>query len=92
MADNGINPTQTRSTDAILPNVGVKKPSQGKSTDTTSGNVKSKYGKKPKMNRRGRSGDALNSDGAIATTGGGMSMGSKADDTDFWAGSAFAKR
>ena len=80
-ADTGIMPTQTRSTDAILPSVGIKRPYQGRSKDTTSGNVKSSYAKKPKGVRRGRSGDALDSSGAIATTGGGMSMGTKADDT-----------
>lgn len=73
-ADTGINPTQTNQTQSIFEGIGIKRPPQGKYTPS----VKSKYGKKPKINGRGRSGDALNSDGAIATSGG-TSMGTKSD-------------
>lgn len=92
-ADTGIVPTQTSSTDAIYPSIGIKRPRQGraKSSDVTGSSVKSSYGKKPRV-RRGRSGDALNSDGAIASGGSGGSMGTKSNDADFWAGSAFGKR
>jgi hypothetical protein len=79
-ADTAITPTQTNQTQSIFEGIGVKRPPQGKySSNTTGSNVKSKYGKKPKINGRGRSGDALNSDGAIATSGG-TSMGTKTDD------------
>ena len=92
-ADTGIVPTQTSSTDAIYPSIGIKRPKQGKasSSDVTGSSVRSSYGKKPKV-RRGRSGDATNSDGAIASGGSGGSMGTKSNDADFWAGSAFGKR
>ena len=81
------------------PGVGIKRPSQGQATttgkgrsrDVTSGNVKSKYGKKPKNMRRGKSPNA-NDDASGAVVSGGTSMGTKADDTDFWSGSAFAKK
>ena len=89
-ADAGINPTQTTQS-ANSTGVGVKRPKQVRSSGTTDSNVKSKYGKKPKVRGRGRSGDALNSDGAIATTSG-TSMGTKAEDAEFWSGSAFEKK
>lgn len=76
-ADSSIIPTQTRSQDAVYPGVGIKRPSQGKSGGTTGSKIKSQNVKKPKINR-GRSGDALNSNGAIATTSG-TSMGTKAE-------------
>jgi hypothetical protein len=67
---------------STYPGVGIKRPSQGmattsggRSTNTTGSNIKSKYGKRPKKNRRGRSPDASNgSAGAIGA--GGTSMGS----------------
>ena len=59
--------------DPKYPGVGIKRPSQGGAP--TGGNIKSKYGKKPKSNRRGRSGDALDSDGAISSGGPGGSLG-----------------
>lgn len=58
------------------PGVGIKRPAQGavRSRDTTRSNIKSKYGKRPKKSRRGRSPDANNgSAGAIGA--GGTSMG-----------------
>jgi hypothetical protein len=88
-ADAGINPTQTNQT-ANSTATGIKRPGQGRKSGTTGSSLKSKYGKKPNKTRRGRSSDALNSDGAIATTSG-TSMGTKSDDTDFWSGSAFNK-
>lgn len=88
-ADSSILPSQPSSTtNSTYPGVGIKRPSQG--GKPTGGNVKSKYGKKPKINGRGRSGDALGSNGAIASGGSGGSMGTKSD--DIWAGSAFAKQ
>lgn len=81
------------------PGVGIKRPSQGSATtsgkgrsrDTTSGNVKSKYGKKPKKTRRGRNPYA-NGDPAGAVVANGTSMGTKSENVDFWAGSAFASK
>jgi len=72
------------------PGVGIKRPSQGQATtsgkgrsrDTTSGNVKSKYGKRPKKSRRGRSGDAKDGIGSGGIMSGGTSMGSKAETID----------
>lgn len=85
-ADSSILPAQPSSTaNSTYPGVGIKRPTQGTlkvRSEITDSRIKSKYGKKPKINRRGRSGDALDSSGAIATTGGGMSMGSKADNAD----------
>jgi hypothetical protein len=90
-SDSGITPSQTSSDEAIYPNLGIKKPTQGKAGDsTTGGNVKSKYGKKPKHMNRGAGGNPNDSTGAIATTSA-TSMGTKSDE-DFWAGSAFSKR
>lgn len=73
------------------PGVGIKRPEQGRGTNSarTRGYVRSSYAKKPKVTR-GRSGDALNSDGSIASGGSGGSMGTKSD--DLWEGSAFGKR
>lgn len=76
-ADAGINPTQTAQA-ANSTGTGIKRPEQTTKGGTTGSNIKSKYGKNPKKTRRGRSPDALNSDGAIATTSG-TSMGTKAD-------------
>jgi hypothetical protein len=81
--DWGITPTQTTSDNAIYPNIGVKAPKQGRAGGTTGSNIKSKYGKQPKKTRRGRSSDALGSDGAIATTSG-TSMGTKSDEAVSW--------
>ena len=62
---------------STYPGVGIKRPSQGvasTSGGTTGSNIKSKYGKRPKKKRRGRSPDASNgSAGAIGA--GGTSMG-----------------
>lgn len=78
--DTGILPTQTNQTQSMFEGIGIKRPPQGKfSSSTTGSNIKSKYGKKPKKTNRGRSPDALNSDGAIATTSG-TSMGTKAEE------------
>ena len=52
------------------PGVGIKRPQDGRS-----GGTRSKYGKKPRNTRRGRSGDAQNSDGAISSGGPGGSIG-----------------
>lgn len=66
---------------ATYPGVGIKRPQQGKaisaqgrSTDTTSGNIKSKYGKKPRKVRRGRSGNAKDGAAPGAIGAGGTSM------------------
>jgi hypothetical protein len=78
------NVTDAKADDNALstyPGVGIKRPSQGmattsggRSTNTTGSNVKSKYGKRPKKNRRGRSPDASNgSAGAIGAGGSSMS-------------------
>lgn len=92
-ADTGITPTQTRSTDAIYPGIGIKRPAQGRSGGTTGSNIKSKYGKKPKKINRGTSPASRDMDGGgIVSGGGGGSMGTKSNDADFWAGSAFSKR
>jgi hypothetical protein len=53
--------------DPKYPGVGIKRPQQGKGT--TGGNIKSKYGKKPKNNTRGRSGDAQNNGGTTSSGG-----------------------
>lgn len=53
------------------PGVGVKKPQQGKGT--TGGNIKSKYGKKPKNARRGT--QNYMGDAGGATSSGGTSIG-----------------
>ena len=77
-ADSSILPAQPSAT-AIpnYPGVGIKRPGQGKKA--TDWSIKSKYAKKPKI-RGGRSGDALNSDGAVASGGSGGSMGTKSLD------------
>lgn len=59
--------------DPKYPGVGIKRPQQG--GKPTGGNIKSKYGKKPKKKRTGRSGDATGSEGAISSGGPGGSMG-----------------
>ncbi len=65
------NPSFT--VDPKYPGVGIKRPAQG--GRPTGGNIKSKYGKKPSGTRRGRSGDATGSDGAISSGGPGGSLG-----------------
>lgn len=67
------NPSMT--VEPRYPGAGIRRPSQGRSTDTTSGNIKSKYGKKPKGTRRGRSGDARDGAGPGTIGAGGTSMG-----------------
>jgi len=68
------NPSMT--VEPRYPGAGIRRPSQGggRSRDTTSGNIKSKYGKKPKKTNRGRNSDNNPSTGAIGA--GGTSMGS----------------
>lgn len=67
------NPSMT--VDPKYPGAGIRRPSQGggRSRDTTSGNIKSKYGKKPPKANRGRNSDNNPSTGAIGA--GGTSMG-----------------
>jgi hypothetical protein len=78
--DQTMTPTKTHSsTDALYPSIGIKNPTQGRAGTTTGSKIKSKYAKKPKINN-GRSGDAQNSDGAIASGGSGGSMGTKSLD------------
>jgi hypothetical protein len=67
----GANPSFT--VDPKYPGVGIKRPNSGKSNYRSS--IKSKYGKKPKGTRRGRSGDALDNGGAISSGGPGGSLG-----------------
>lgn len=59
--------------DPKYPGVGIKRPAQG--GKATGGNIKSKYGKKPKRTRNGRSGDATGSSGAFSSGGPGGSLG-----------------
>lgn len=80
-ADSSILPAQPSSTtDSLYPGVGIKRPKQGRAGGTTGSNINSSYAKKPKIRGRGRSGDALDSNGAIASGGSGGSMGTKSDD------------
>ncbi len=65
------NPSFT--VDPKYPGVGIKRPEQG--GRPTGGNINSKYGKKPKTTRRGRSGDALDNGGGISSGGPGGSLG-----------------
>jgi hypothetical protein len=86
MPDSPITPAQPSSTtNSTYPGVGIKRPQQG--GKATGGKIKSSYAKKPKINGRGRSGDATGSAGAISSGGPGGSMGTKSE--DIWAGSAF---
>jgi hypothetical protein len=72
--DKEVTPAKPSFTvDPKYPGVGVKRPQQGKGT--TGGNIKSKYGKKPKKINRGRSGDALDNGGGISSGGPGGSLG-----------------
>lgn len=81
MADSPITPTQPSSTqDSLYPGVGIKNPKQGRAGGTTGSGIKSKYGKKPKIKGNGKSGDALDSSGAVSSGGAGGSMGSKAEE------------
>ena len=58
------------------PGAGVKRPEQGKGgKGVTGSSIKSKYGKKPKDTRRGRSGDARDGAAPGAIGAGGTSMG-----------------
>lgn len=61
--------------DPKYPGAGIKRPEQGRAGGKTKSGIRSQYGKKPKKTNRGRSPDALNSNGALGTTGGGMSLG-----------------
>jgi hypothetical protein len=71
--DKDVTPAKPSFTvDPKYPGVGIKRPKGGKATG---GNIKSKYGKKPSGTRRGRSGDATGSDGAISSGGPGGSLG-----------------
>ena len=71
--DKDVTPAKPSFTvDPKYPGVGIKRPKGGKATG---GNIKSKYGKKPSGARRGRSGDATGSDGAISSGGPGGSLG-----------------
>jgi len=63
MADNGINPTQTRSTDAIYPNIGVKTPKSVR-------NAKKVKLRKPRM----QGGDGTNAVGAVSVSSGGTAI------------------
>jgi hypothetical protein len=67
----GATPSFT--VDPKYPGVGIKRPNSGKSSYRSA--IQSKYGKKPKGTRRGRSGDATGSDGAISSGGPGGSLG-----------------
>lgn len=67
----GANPSFT--VDPKYPGVGIKRPNSGRSSFRSS--IQSKYGKKPKGTRRGRSGDATGSNGAISSGGPGGSIG-----------------
>lgn len=70
----GANPSFT--VDPKYPGAGIRRPQQGKAvSETTRSNIKSKYGKKPKGVRRGRSGDAKDGAGPGAIGAGGTSMG-----------------
>ena len=76
----GANPSFT--IEPRYPGAGVKRPSQGKAGNSTTGsNVRSSYAPKPKKNRRGVHDFMGGSDGAIATTSG-TSMGTKSDSID----------
>jgi hypothetical protein len=59
------------------PGAGIRRPQQGRSAGkgTTGSNIKSKYGKKPKNTRRGRSGDAKDGGPGAIGTNGSTSMG-----------------
>ncbi len=67
----GANPSFT--VDPKYPGVGIKRPNSGKSGYTSS--IRSKYGKKPSINRTGRSGDATGSGGSFSSGGPGGSIG-----------------
>jgi len=58
--------------DPKYPGAGIKRPEQGRAGGKTGSGIRSQYGKKPKNTRRGRSSDALNSDGAIGVSGNSM--------------------
>jgi len=74
----GANPSFT--IEPRYPGSGIKRPSQGKAGNSTTGsNVRSSYAKKPKKNRRGVHDFMGGSEGAIATTSG-TSMGTKSMD------------
>jgi hypothetical protein len=70
-----INPSMA--VEPRYPGAGIRRPSQGRAggKKTTGSNIKSKYGKKPKGTRRGRSGDARDGAGPGAIGAGGTSMG-----------------
>jgi hypothetical protein len=99
-AENYIEEMCTTKADdnALLtyPGVGIKYPSQGMASANgaaTGSSLRSKYGKKPKVNRSGRSGNANdNANGSFVSGGPGGSMGNKFDDVNIWNGSAFEKR
>ena len=71
---DGVAPAKPSFTiDPKYPGVGIKRPSQGGAT--TGGNIKSKYGKKPKKINTGRNSDNNSSSGAFGSGGSGGSMG-----------------
>ena len=74
---DGVAPANPSFTvDPKYPGAGIKRPQQGGgSRDTTSSNIKSKYGKKPKRTNTGRNSDNNSSTGAFGVSGSGMSMG-----------------
>lgn len=91
-ADSSILPAQPSSTtNSLYPGVGQKYPTQGGASNAPKGNIKSKYGKKPGINR-GRSSDAQDSSGSLSSGGSGGSMGAKADGgvEGIWDGTAFS--
>ena len=90
-SDSSILPAQPSSTtNSMYPGVGEKYPTQGRASNAPKGNIKSKYGKKPSINR-GRSGDAQDGSGSVSSGGSGGSMGSKADGSEgIWNDSAFS--
>jgi hypothetical protein len=89
-ADTPITPTPTNQTDNST-GVGIKRPEQGRKGGVLRSGIRSQAVKKPKKVRRGKSPYPADSTGATVVDGSGTSMGSKSDDKNFWAGSAFDK-
>ena len=90
MPDSPITPTPTNQT-ANSTGVGIKRPEQGRKGGVLQSGIRAQAVKKPKKVRRGKSPYPADSTGATVVDGSGTSMGSKSDDKDFWAGSAFGK-
>ena len=74
---DGVAPANPSFTvDPKYPGAGTRYPEQGRgSRNTTRGNIKSKYGKKPKKTNTGRNSDNNSSAGAISSGGSGGSVG-----------------